>query len=174
MREQRLFAEFASTGSLVEAVRRIRERTAGPIEVNSPYSIPELDDILGLKRSGLPRVCFASGVAGAAVGLALQWFTNAWDYPLNVGGRPLLSWPAWIPVTLELAILGAAIGGVIGLLVATRLPRLWDAAFEIEGFERVTTDRFWLGAAVRAEDAARVREDLAAAGAIRIASVPHE
>lgn len=169
MTREWVLAEFDSMHAVRDAIDRIRDMADQPIEVNSPYPVPGLDEALGLKRSRVPAVACAAGIAGGVIGLGIQWFTNAWDYPINVGGRPLLAWPAWVPVTFELTVLGAAFGAFVGLLIAMGLPRLWHPMFEVDGFDRVTTDRFWLAAWVRHVDLNGVRNELAAAGALRIA-----
>jgi len=174
MSGKRLFAEFDTPDALLEAAERMHAADVEPMDAATPYPVPGLDDVLGLRRSRLPLLVFTCGIAGGVTGLGIQWFTNAWDYPINVGGRPLLAWPAWIPVAFELTVLGAATGAVLGLLIATGLPRLWRPAFEIDDFERVTNDRFWLIIDIRDNDVGTIRHEIEAAGARRIAIIDED
>lgn len=166
----RLLVEFDKADALVEAAARVRDAGHGPIEIDSPFPVTGAEEVLELPRPELPWVVFATGLAGGLAGLWIQWFANAWDYPINVGGRALLAWPAWVPVTFELTVLGAALGAVVGLFVATGLPKLWHPAFEVEGFERVTTDRFWLSVGISDPErqVPELRPILEEAGARRI------
>lgn len=165
-----LMAEFASMEAVVSAARGLGELGYRNLEIFSPYPVSGADDLLSLRRPRLPRAVLAVGLAGALLALAVQWFTNAWDYPLNVGGRPLLAVPAWIPITFETMVLAAAVAAVIGLLAATGLPRYWHPVFEVEGFERASDDRFWIaiGRADPRLDPARSRAELERLGALRV------
>jgi hypothetical protein len=117
------------------------------------------------------------GLTGAAVGYLIQFWTKAIDYPINVGGRPDDSAPAFIPITFETAILFGALSTFFGLLWLCRLPRLWHPVFEVEGFERTTTDRFWLcvdrtDPCFSADSLMRKLEDLGALRIVPISDVP--
>ncbi|HEX7051829.1 MAG TPA: DUF3341 domain-containing protein [Longimicrobiales bacterium] len=168
--EPRMLAEFDSMDDVIAAAARLRARGYEALEVDSPYPVTDADTLLGLRRPRLPVAVLAAGLIGAILTLAVQWYANAWDYPLNVGGRPLLSVPAWIPITFELGVLSAAFAAVGGLLAAAGLPRLWHPAFEVDAFDRVTTDRFFIivDAADPRFDRVRTRHDLEALGAVRV------
>ena len=99
---------------------------------------------MGLKPTRLPWLVFACGLAGAATGLALQWYTNAFDYPYLVSGKPFFSLPANIPVIFELTILFAACGAVLGMLAFNGLPLLYHALFTRPRFSRASNDRFFI------------------------------
>jgi hypothetical protein len=114
-----------------------------------------------------------AGIAGASGGFFLQWFA-AHDYPLNVGGRPLASWPAFVPITFELTVLTAALVGVVAFFFLTGLPRLHHPVFTDPRFQRASQDRFFL--CIRSDDPLYatdvVRRTLVAAQAESIAEVP--
>ena len=92
---------------------------------------------------------FLVGLLGAVVSYAVQWYADAWSYPLNIGGRPAHAVTAFIVPTFEGTILSAALATFVGLLVILRLPRPWKPVFEVEGFERATIDRFWVAVDAR-------------------------
>lgn len=166
-----ILAEFGSAEALIAAATRLRELGYRRLETYSPYPLDGAEAALSLPRPRLPWVVLAGGLLGAALGYAVQSYTNARDYPLNVGGRPLDSVPAWIPITFEIGILAAAITAVLALLVTARLPRLWHPVFEVDGFESVTDDRFWLAvlAGDPRYDPERTRRELEALAPLRIA-----
>lgn len=169
-RERGWIAEFEAVEG-VDAAQSLRSRGYTELEVYTPYEVPHATEALDVERPRfLPRVVLAFGLAGAAVGYLVQWYTNAIDYPLSVGGRPPHSAPSFVPVTFELGILFAALAAFLGLLASARLMRLWQAVFEVPGFGRATCDRSWV--AISADDAHfdrdRTREELLAAGARRV------
>lgn len=170
-----LVAEFARVSEAAEAVKRLRTVGLHDLEAFTPYPSHEVEEALELPRSYIPRACLGGGVAGAAAGYAIQWWTNAVDYPLDVGGRPLLSIPAWIPATFEGAVLGAALATALAMLVAARLPRLWQPVFEVEEFERAGVDRFFVRVAVGDHaDRTGIERILRSAGAVRVEPLPVE
>ena len=166
-----VLAEFGSPDRLREAAARLRAAGYERIELYSPFPVDGAEDVLGLRRPGLPALVLACGLAGAAAALWIQWFANAWDYPLNVGGRPLLSVPAWVPVTFEIGVLAAAFGAFFGLLALAGLPRLWHPAFTAAGFESASVDGFWLAVGMDDPryDPVRTRREVEALGPRRIA-----
>ncbi|HET8650418.1 MAG TPA: DUF3341 domain-containing protein [Gemmatimonadales bacterium] len=139
-----LAAEFSSADAVLAAVRALRETGYRAISAYTPFPIDGLDQALALPRSRLPVAVFAGGAIGAVVSYWIQWYANAWAYPLVVGGRPMNAIPAFIPATFEGTVLGAALAGFIALLIRLRLPALWHPMFEVDGFESATDDRFWL------------------------------
>lgn len=139
-----LLAEFPSAEALLAAATALHDLGYQAIESYTPFRLPGLDQQLGRRRSRLPAFVFGGGLVGAIVGYGIQWYANVRAYPMNVGGRPVHSVPAFIPATFEAMVLGAALVAFVGLLVALRLPAPWHPVFEIEGFERASMDRFWL------------------------------
>lgn len=168
-----LLAEFETADALVAAARRLRAQGYQRVEAYTRFYVVGLDDALGHRPSRLPAVALLGALGGAILAYLVQWFTNAWDYPLNAGGRPAHAAPAFVPISVQMGILAGVVTGVVALLVATGLPALWHPLFEVDGFERVSRDRFFLG--VDREDArfdpeASVR-DLLASGARRVTAV---
>jgi hypothetical protein len=139
-----LVAEFESADALVAGAVRLCAMGYSHIEAYSPFPIAELESPIGVRRTRLPWVVLAGGLTGAAGAYAILWWTNAFDYPINVGGRPLQSLPAWIPIIFESMVLAAGSVAFLTALVFSGLPRLHHPIFELEGFERTTLDRFWL------------------------------
>lgn len=144
-----MMVEFERASALVRMLRRLREEGYSRVDVYTPYPDEEIDRLLPGRRSPVGWVMLAAGVAGGVGAYVLQWFATH-DYPLNVGGRPLHSWPAFVPVTFELTVLSAAIAGVVALLWLARLPRLDGAVFADSRFWRASQDRFFL--CVHADD----------------------
>jgi len=144
-----VLAEFASAEGVLEALAVLRRNGYRRLESYTPYPVEGADDRLGLGRSRLPWFIFGGGVLGAILGYGIQWYADVWDYPQSIGGRPVHAVAAFIPATFEATVLGAALVAFFGLFVALRLPELWHPVFEIEGFERASVDRFWVGVDAR-------------------------
>ena len=139
-----LVAVFADPEALVEAARHMRERGYRRMDAFSPFPVKELDGILGIQKTRLPWVVLAGGIAGAALVYALIWYSVEIDYPINVGGRPLHSWPPFVVIAFEAGILGAAAAGFLGMLAANRLPRYHHPVFNAESFTYARGGRFYL------------------------------
>lgn len=139
-----VMVEFADPDAVLRALDLLRQHGYRDLETFSPYPIDGTAERLGLPRSALPAWVFAGGVVGAVLGYGIQWYADTYDYPLNVGARPMHSAVAFIPATFEAAILGAAVAAFVVLLVAIGLPALWHPAFEMPRFARVTSDRYWV------------------------------
>lgn len=138
-------AEFASAEQLLAAVGQVRRQArAALIEVYSPFPIEGVAESLGARSSRIPLGMLLGAIAGGAGTYALEWYAAVIDYPLNVGGRPLASWPAFLPAAIEMTILGAAVVGVLAMLRGNRLPRLYHPLFAVPAFERASGDRFFL------------------------------
>jgi hypothetical protein len=139
-----VMAQFPTADALVDAARRARGAGYRRLEAYSPFPIAELEETLELPPTRLRVGMFWSAVIGAALGYGMEHLTAVFDYPINSGGRPALSWPAFIPVTFEVAVLFAAIGGFIYLLASVGLARLNHPVFDVHGFESASQDRFFL------------------------------
>jgi hypothetical protein len=139
-----LLLEFEEPEQLLAAVRQLRARGFARLETFTPYPIRDVQEALELPRSRVPPWVLAGGLLGASSAFLLQWWMNGFDYPLDVGGRPLESFPAFIPVTFELGVLGASTAAFLALLAYAGLPRLWHPVFDVDGFERSAVDRFFL------------------------------
>jgi hypothetical protein len=164
-----VMGEFAETEQLLQAARRLRG--AGfRLEAYTPFSVDGLVEALALPNDRVPRVAFAGGAVGAAGAYLLQWYTAVIDYPIDAGGRPLHSWPAFIPMTFELAVLGAALAAFFGFLALNGLPRLRHPVFDAPDFDLASRDRFFL--CIReADDPAEAARRLLEAGAKRVVEV---
>jgi hypothetical protein len=139
-----IMAAFDGDTAIVAAARALHERGYRRLDAFVPRPIPALEELLVLDRSKLSRPVFLAAVSGGLGALALQWFCNGWDYPLNVGGRPPLSLPAFIPIAFELTVLSGAVTAFVGVLYQMGLPRLYQPVFEVPGIERASDDQFWL------------------------------
>ncbi len=165
-----IVAELPTAHALVKAAREARALGYTRLDAFSPYEVPELTDVLRLKRSKLPWAVLTAALFGVILAYAIIRFTNAIDYPLNVGGRPLDSIPADVPICFETAILLGGSTSFFYVLFGSGLPRLWHPVFEVDGFERASTDRFWLQIEESsAADDGRLKDALDACGATRIA-----
>jgi hypothetical protein len=171
-----MLAEFASEDEIVAAVRALRERGYLDIDTLTPRPIDALQELIAPARSSLPRSVFIGGLIGAITGLGVQWFCNTWDYPINVGGRPPFSLPAFIPITFEIMVLFAGLTAFFGVLHRMRLPRLSHPVFDAPGIECASIDRFWL--VVGADDPGFDRHEterlLAELGGERVAMVAED
>lgn len=139
-----LLAEFAHATALVDAARALAADGVRIADAFTPFPLEELDEIVLPRASAVPWITAASGVAGAVLGYALQWWTAVVDYPYDAGGRPLNSWPAFIPVTFELGVLFAAFGAFLSMLALNGLPRLHHPLFDRKRFSLATRTRFFL------------------------------
>ena len=139
-----ILAEFEDAHELVAAAREAHAAGFREVEAYSPMPVEGLAEALGFRHSRLPQVVLAGGIVGCLTGVWLQYFTTVIDYPLNIGGRPLNSWPSFIPVTFELTVLFAALSAVLGMLAMNGLPRPHHPLFGIRQFDRATQDRFFL------------------------------
>lgn len=139
-----IMAEFATETALQHAVVRLQALGYVGIEIYSPYPVEGATGLLGQRRPLLTWIVFWFGMTGVVLAFLTQWYTNQLNYPINVGGRPLFSFPAWVPIIFEMGVLAAGFTAFLGLFVATGLPRLWYPIFEVPGFESATVDGFWL------------------------------
>jgi Protein of unknown function (DUF3341) len=136
-------AEFDDPTKLIEAARRAREVGYRRMEAYSPYSIHELEEIIPM-RNPLPAIVLFSGLLGTATAWGMQSGIAIWDFPINVGGRPLYSWPSFVPITFELTVLFAGTAAFFAALWLCGFPRIHHPVFNVAEFARVTDDRFFL------------------------------
>jgi Protein of unknown function (DUF3341) len=168
-----LMAEFDSPSAVVAAARRTYGAGYRRINAYSPFPIEELSEAIGFHRDYVALCTLICGILGALGGFMLQYWTAAFDYPINVGGRPLLSLPAFIPITFESTVLLAAFGAFIGNLLMNRLPQPYHPSFNVPSFTRASQDRFFL--CVKSDDPkydeAGTRAFLESLGAIEVSNV---
>ncbi len=170
---QRLLAEFEGAERCAEAIRKLKQRGAFEIEVYMPYPDKGIQQALSLKASPLPWYVLGAGLLGASLAYLILWYTNAVDFPINVGGHPDHAVPAFIPISFETLVLFAGCTAFVGALLLGGLPRLYHPVDEVEGFEGVSVDRFMLGVAGSREamDEARTRAMLTESGALCVHEV---
>ena len=137
-------AEFEGPNELVHAARRTYEEGYRRINGYSPYPIEELSEAIGFTRSALPLIVFIGGLIGGLGGFFMQYWIEVIDYPINVGGKPFNSWPAFIPITFECTVLVAAFSAVLGMLFLNKLPQPYHPVFNAPNFALATRDRFFL------------------------------
>ena len=145
-----VIAEFENPNDLVHAARKVYEQGYRCINGYSPYPIEELSEAIGFTHTSLPLIVFIGGVLGGLAGFGMQYYMEVIDYPLNVGGKPYNSWPAFIPITFECIVLAAAFSAVLGMLILNKLPQPYHPVFNVPNFAMATNDRFFL--AVEAND----------------------
>jgi hypothetical protein len=138
-----VMAEFATAEALVHAARYVRERGYSRVEAYTPVPVPELDDII-LRRNWLPLIVLVAGALGTLTGYVLPTYIAVWNYPINVGGRPLHSWPPFVVIMFELTVLFAALGAFFGTLIVNGFPAPYHPLGNTPGFERASQDRFFL------------------------------
>jgi hypothetical protein len=139
-----LLAEFDQPERIVAAADRARGEGYRNMDAFTPFPIEELTDALGIRHTRLPLFVLCCGIAGCLIGFFMQYYVAVVEYPLNIGGRPLNSWPQFIPITFEMTILFAAIGAVIGMIFRSGMPRPVHPLFNVPRFELATRDKFFL------------------------------
>lgn len=145
-----LAAEFPSAQDLLRAAKEVRRAGYVKFDTFSPAPIHGMEDAVGQSYTRLPWIVFLAGILGASFGFGLQYWTSVIDYPLNIGGKPLNSWPAFIPITFECTILFAGLTSAMSMILMNGLPRPHHPVFNIPNFERASVDRFFL--CVEADD----------------------
>ena len=139
-----LMAVFKEHDRVLEAARAAYEHGYRHMDAFTPFPVEGLAEALGRPPTVLPLIVLLGGIVGGLSGYLMQWYALAVDYPLNVGGRPFNSWPAYIPITFELTVLGAALSAMIGMLALNQLPQPHHPVFNAPSFGRASVDRFFL------------------------------
>jgi len=167
-------AQFASVPALLAAVKQLRMDGYTRLEAYTPFAVDGLAEALGAGRNRIPLLMLCGGLMGGLGTLALQYYAAVVDYPIDVGGRPDASWPAFMPAALEMTILFAALAGIIGMLVGNGLPRLNHPLFGSERFEAASRDGLFV--LLRADDPRyevdRVLHDLGRLDPLHVEQVP--
>jgi len=145
-----VMGEFESASGLLAATRRAYAAGYRQMDAYTPFPIDGLGEALGLRTNAIPLIGLFGGIAGAVTGFGMQLWIHTSALPINVGGRPLDSWPAFIPVTFELTVLFSALSMLVGLFVLNRLPEPYHPVFNVASFARASRDRFFL--AIQADD----------------------
>ena len=139
-----LLVEFESPEAILAAARRVRLAGYRELDAHTPYPVEGLATELGLERSRIPSVVFVGGLVGVAAGFWMQFYSLVIDYPINAGGRPYNSWPAFVPIAFEMLILVAAASAFLGMLFLNGLPQPHHPLFDVPRFSRASQDRFFL------------------------------
>ena len=174
-KETWVLAEFADPMSLVEATRQMREKGFTHMDTYTPFPVHGVSEALGLPRSKVPLLALGGAMAGLVSAFAFQTWMNSVDYALNVGGRPYLSGPSWVPIMFEFTVLLSAFSIVFGLFGLSKLPQPYHPVFEHEAFRSASTHGYWLS--VEANDgqaSEKVLEAVKALGATSTAVVNGE
>ncbi|GAB3669625.1 DUF3341 domain-containing protein [Ramlibacter alkalitolerans] len=139
-----LMAEFATADALLAAARAAHAAGYRHAEAYAPFPVEGLAEAVGFTRSHVPLFTFIGGAVGGIGGYLMQWYSAVIDYPVNIAGRPLHSWPMFVPVSFELAVLGGALAAVLAMLVGNGLPRLRHPVFGAPDFDLASRNRFFL------------------------------
>jgi hypothetical protein len=139
-----LLAEFESAEKLVEAARQTRDAGYVCLDALAPFPVHKLDEALRLPKNRVPLLFLLGGIFGGLLGFFMQVYADTYSYRIDVGGRPLYSWPAFIPITFELTILGAGLTGAFGMLILNGFPHPYHPLFNVPQFDLASQSRFFL------------------------------
>lgn len=140
-----LLAEFETVEELLSAAGKVRDAGYSNTDAFSPFPVEGVMEALGKRGTRIGYLILAGGLTGLVSALALQFFTAAIDYPINVGGRPLFSWPMYFPIMFELTVLLSAFTAVFGMIGLNGLPRPYHPLFNVPEFLRASRDAFFIG-----------------------------
>jgi hypothetical protein len=145
-----LIAEFDQAEDVIKAAHAVHSQGYKKVDAYSPFPIEELSEAVGAHGNILPRLVLCGGITGLIGGFFMQWYANVISYPLVIGGKPMFSWPSFIPIAYELTILCSALTTVVGMLWLNGLPLPYHPVFNEPAFENASRDKFYL--CIEAED----------------------
>jgi len=145
-----VLAEFKTPADLYRACERVRDAGYTRWDAHSPFPVHGLEGAMGMRRSRLPWIILVAGLGGAATGFLLQTWVHSAAYPLTISGKPHFAWPAYVPITFELGVLGGALAAVFGMLGLNQLPRHHHPLFDATRFARFSDDAFFIS--IEADD----------------------
>ena len=137
-------AEFETPEELVAASRAARDAGYKKLDAFTPMPVEGLSEAIGYRNKQMPFLMLVGGFSGGTACIIMEWFANTQSYPLNIGGKPYFSWPMFIVPTFEMTVLFCALTGVFGMLALNGLPQPYHSIFNTPGFERASSDRFFL------------------------------
>ncbi|MGI9115440.1 MAG: DUF3341 domain-containing protein [Chthoniobacterales bacterium] len=139
-----IMAEFGTPEQLLAVARAAYSAGYRRMDAYSPFAVEGLAEAIGFHKTRVPLVTLIGGILGGLTAYGMQWYSAVVDYPVNVGGRPLHSWPAFVPITFELTVLFAAFAAVLGMLAMNRLPKPYHPVFNVPEFKLASQTRFFL------------------------------
>jgi len=169
-----LMAEFDEVNAAIVAAQNAYGAGYRKMDAYAPFPVEELSEAIGFQKNGVALVCLVGGLLGCTGAFILQWWINTISYPVNIGGRPLNSWPSFIIVTFEMTILFSGLSAVFGMLALNGLPMPYHPVFNVPQFDRASKDRFFLVifSSDKNFDALRTRQFLESLNPISVAEVP--
>jgi hypothetical protein len=171
-----LLAEYKSPEALIEAAERTYARGYRRIDAYSPFPVEGLAEAIGFHSNRMPLIVLIGGVLGGIGAYFMMWYSAVINYPLNVGGKPLHSWPAFVPITFEVTVLVASLSAVLGMLGLNGLPMPHHPLFYVPDFTRASRSRFFL--CIQADDPMFDLDDtrafLESLGPRRVIEVPND
>ncbi len=169
-----LMAEFDTVNDAIVAAHRVYAAGYRKIDAYAPFPVEELSEAIGFQRNGVALICLIGGLLGGTAAYVLQWWVNTAGYPVNIGGRPLHSWPAFIIVTFEMTILFSGLSAVFGMLALNGLPQPYHPVFNVPQFDAASRDKFFIVifATDKKYDPQATREFLESLNPTSVAEVP--
>src|SRR5215469_8529406 len=167
-------AEFENVNDAITAARRTYAAGYRKIDAYAPFPVEELAEAVGFHGNGVALVCLVGGLMGATAAYILQWWINTISYPINIGGRPLHSWPAFIIVSFEMTILFSGLSAVFGMLALNGLPMPYHPVFNVPQFDLASKDKFFIiiFASDKNYHPVRTRTFLESLGPVSVSEVP--
>jgi Alternative complex III, ActD subunit len=168
-----LLAEFHAPEEIVKAAEAVYAAGYRKVDAYTPYPMEEVLDALHLHETHVPKLALAGGLLGLLGGFGLEYWASVIAYPMNVGGRPFASWPAFVVPAFETTVLGSALVTVVGMLLLNGFPQPYHPVFNVKSFATASRDRFFLCVESRDPkfDALKTRELLQGLGASEVSEV---